>query len=153
MKSIIEIECPDSSLGLIPFKNKNSRFLPITDQTKDLNLLLPDPDPKSLPESKILSVVNMSVYNLKNTYKDKRKIKDAVTVKRMKLLCKENVETKKMPVLLSYAKRSSLNISPGREYPKPSLEKSPLQIVSKKAFCCSENMRNSTSPLSMDQFN
>ena len=39
-------------------------------------------------EPKVLSVVNMSVYNLKNTYKDKRKIKDAVTVKQMKLFCK-----------------------------------------------------------------
>lgn len=39
-------------------------------------------------QAKTLSVVNMSVYNLKNTYKDKRKIKDAVTVKQMKLFSK-----------------------------------------------------------------
>lgn len=49
MKSIIEVECSESSLGLMPFKNKNTRFLPIAEQAKDLNLLLSDPDPKILP--------------------------------------------------------------------------------------------------------
>ena len=56
-----------------------------------------------------------------------------------------------MPVLLSYAKRSSLNISPGREGRKNSVDKSPLQIVSKKAFCLSDfvpGLRTSTSPTS-----
>jgi hypothetical protein len=33
----------------------------------------------------------MSIYNLKNTYKDKRRIKDAVTVKQVKLFNKENI--------------------------------------------------------------
>lgn len=58
----------------------------------------------------------MNVYCLKNTYKDKRKIKDAVTVKKMNLFSKENVDNRKMPALLNIIKRNSLNLSGGIEY-------------------------------------
>ena len=75
----------NSSLGLMPFKNKKS--MPKSESPKDLIIFLPETEQKET-ELKVLSVVNMSVYSLKNNYKDKRKIKEAVTVKRMKLLCK-----------------------------------------------------------------
>lgn len=96
----------------------------------------------------------MSIYHLKNTYKDKRKIKDAVTVKRMKLLCKENVENKKIPFLMNFPKRTSINCSSALEYARKTSEKLPLQIVSRKIYDLnsqSNETRTFTSPLSPKQ--
>lgn len=90
MKSFIQLEYSENSLGLMPCRIKNQKSLPKVDISKDLNLIMPDVESKD-NECRSLLALNMGIYNLKNTYKDKKKIKDAVTVKKMNLVCKENV--------------------------------------------------------------
>lgn len=92
----------------------------------------------------------MNIYCLKNTYKDKRKIKDAVTVKKMNLFSKENVDNRKMPALLNIIKSNSLNLSGGIEYNRRISEKVQSKIVKKSSVFPDYQLglRTFTSPMS-----
>lgn len=112
--SYIQLEQSQNSLGLVPCRLKNKKSLSKPGFPHDLDILIPDTDPIGRKDDKMpLSTINMSIYNLKNTYRDKKKIKDAVTVKKMNLFCKENIDSKKIPVIINIIKRNSLNISNG----------------------------------------
>lgn len=111
MRSIPQLQTPNYSLTLLVSKTNQHQSLPKADLTKSSG-------PDSC-EPKVLSVVNMSVYSLKNTCKDRKKIKDAVTVKRIKLLYKENVEVKKTLACVGLIRRNTLNFpTPPAEFRK-----------------------------------
>lgn len=75
-------------------KNSPNRY----SYTKDLcSLLNNNQTYKEDFGTSIFSSVSMNVHNPKDGYKDKKKIKDVVTVKKVNLVRKENIENKKMP--------------------------------------------------------